>query len=115
MNISLLNEKIMIQKNMVDVDVIGNHVDKWEDYFSCHATIAGSSAGGKDGSEKRDAGQTLDVTDLSFTVRFCIMTACVNIKEYRIIFRDEIYDITGIDYMNFKKRALKFKCRKARR
>lgn len=33
----------------------------------------------------------------------------------RFIFRDEIYVITNVDHMNFKKKCLKFSCRKVRK
>ena len=115
MNVALFNEKIVIQKNSVVVDEIGNHANAWVDYYSCHATISGSSGGGQEGSEKNDAGQTLDVSDLAFSVRYCAKAAAVDVTGYRIIFHDEIYDIISVDHMNFKKKLLKFKCRKARR
>ena len=38
MKVSLLNEKILFQKNAVVSDVIGNRKNAWEDYYSCFAT-----------------------------------------------------------------------------
>ncbi len=111
MNIALFNERILIQKNAVTVDGIGNHTNAWMDYFSCHATISGTSGVG----QSSVAGQTVDDSDLAFSVRYCEMTSKVNATEYRIIFKDEIYDIEGVDYMNFKKKLMKFRCRKVRR
>lgn len=35
MDISLLNQKIMVQKNSITVDEIGNHLNTWEDFYSC--------------------------------------------------------------------------------
>ena len=34
---------------------------------------------------------------------------------YRIALRDELYDIVNVDHMNYKKKLLKFSCRKVRR
>ena len=34
---------------------------------------------------------------------------------YRVVFGGELYDILAIDHMNYKKKSIKFKCRKARR
>ena len=51
MNIALLNVKISIQKNTAAVDEIGNHINEWEDFFSCFATVNGEG-----GSEKSAAG-----------------------------------------------------------
>lgn len=52
MKISLLNEKILIQKAVVTAGAIGNRKNDWEDYFSCYATISGEN-----GSEKAESGQ----------------------------------------------------------
>ena len=41
MDIALLNRKVTVQKNTVVVDDIGNHVSKWDDFYSCYATISG--------------------------------------------------------------------------
>ncbi len=114
MNVALLNEKIMIQKNTVTVDEIGNRINAWEDFFSCYATVGGSSSSAKGGSQVQEAGTTEDKTDLSFTVRYCSETLDVDMTHYRILFRDEVYDIVSIDYMNFKKKCLKFRCRRER-
>ena len=43
MNIALLNERIRIEKNSVEVDNIGNHKIVWSPYYSCYATISGES------------------------------------------------------------------------
>ena len=115
MNIALLNVMITIQKNTTVVDEIGNHTNEWDDFYSCHATVSGTSAGGKDGALGNEAGQETDSSDLSFTIRFCQRSSLINVTEYRVLFHDEIYEITGIDYMNFKKKSLKLKCRKVRR
>ena len=41
LNVSLMNEKVTFQKNTVVTDVIGNHKNVWEDFYTCHATIGG--------------------------------------------------------------------------
>ena len=111
MDIALLNERIVIQKNAVTTDEIGNHTNAWSLYYNCHATVSGTNISG----ESNEAGQTVDDTEISFTVRYCKRTVAVNNTEYRIIFRNEIYNIVTVDFMNFKKKCIKFKCRKARR
>ena len=66
MNIALLNVKISIQKNTAAVDEIGNHINEWEEFFSCFATVNGEG-----GSEKSAAGLVVVESDISFTVRYC--------------------------------------------
>ena len=115
MDIGLLNEHIDIQKNMILIDAIGNHTNSWIDYYSCHATVSGALGEGQNGAQDSQAGQTVDISTMNFTVRYCVKVAAVNITDYRILFRGDIYDILSIDYMNFKKKAIKFRCRKVRR
>ena len=110
MNIELLNVRIFITKNEVTVDAIGNHKNRWTDYYSCHAMVSGES-----GSEKSVAANTLYESDLAFTVRYCKMLACADSTKLRILFNGELYDITFIDHMNYKHKCLKFRCRKVRR
>lgn len=110
MNIGLLNVRIRIQKNTVTVDRIGNHINEWKDHYICHATV-----GSEGGSEKAVAGLIVDDSDIAFTVRFCKKTEEVESIGYRIVFQDELYDIESVDHMNYKKKCVKFKCRKVRR
>lgn len=113
MEASLLNVKIIFQKNAVAVDGIGNHTTTWADYYSCHATISGEA--GKQTSESDVAGTVVDESDISFTVRYCKKASVIDSTGYRVVFGGELYDILATDHMNYKKKCLKFKCRKARR
>ena len=71
--------------------------------------------GGEGGTEKAVAGTTVEDADISFTVRFCRTAEAVSSSGFRIVFREELYDILAVDHLNYKKRALKFRCRKVRR
>ena len=113
MEIALLNQRITFQRNSVLTDPIGNHRNSWNDDFSCYATVGGES--GRSGKETAVAGTTVENTDISFTVRWCALAATVSTTGYRIMFKNEIYDIVSIDHMNYKKKCIKFRCRKARR
>lgn len=113
MEVSLLNVRITIQKNTVAVDSIGNHVNSWADYYSCHATVSGEA--GKQSNETDVAGTTADNSDISFTARWCKKVSVIDSTGYRILFGNEIYDILAVDHMNYKRKCVKFKCRKARR
>lgn len=110
MKVSLLNEKILFQKNTVVSDDIGNRRNAWEDYYSCFATI-----GGEGRNEKAEAGQTIDDVSITFTVRYCSQLVDMMSTDLRILFRGEIYNILSVDHMNYKKKSLKFRCEKARR
>ena len=110
MDIGALRVKIMFQKSSTVVDRIGNRKSEWVDYYGCHATVSGEN-----GSESETAGITVDNAGIAFTVRFCLAVSAVNVTGYRILFQEELYDIVAIDHLQFKKNALKFRCRKVRR
>lgn len=113
MEVSLLNVKIVFQKNAVEVDGIGNHKNTWTDYYPCHATVSGEA--GRQTSEADVAGMAADESDVSFTVRYCRKASVIDSTGYRVVFDGGVYDILAIDHMNYKKKCLKFKCRKVRR
>lgn len=110
MNVALMNLRITFQKNTVVTDAISNHKNAWEDYYSCYATISSES-----GSETETAGQTVPQANGAFTVRYCKETAAVTSDGYRILYGDEIYNITNIDHQNNKRKSLKFWVQKVRR
>lgn len=105
-----MNVRVAFQKNETVTDKYGNHKNTWTDYFTCYATI-----GGETGQEQAVVGETVENTDMNVTVRYCTETAAVISTKYRILFGDDIYDILAVDHLNYKKNALKFKCRKVRR
>ena len=113
MEVSLLNVRITFQKNAVAVDGIGNHKNVWADYYSCRATVSGEV--GKQTSEAEMAGTVVDESDISFTVRWCKKASVIDSTGYRVLFDGGVYDILALDHMNYKKKCLKFKCRKVRR
>lgn len=107
MNIALMNEKITIQKSQVVTDTIGNHKKAWVPFYSCAATV-----GGESGREKEAAAVTEDKFDISFTIRSCKLANAVTSDGYRILFRDDAFNIISVDHMNFKHKSIKFRCRK---
>ncbi len=109
MDIAAMNVRVAFQKNETVTDKYGNHKNAWTDYFTCYATI-----GGETGQEQAVVGETVENTNMNVTVRYCTETAAVISTKYRILFGDDIYDILAVDHLNYKKNALKFKCRKVR-
>lgn len=113
MNVSLMNEKVVFQRNTVVTDAIGNHKNSWEDFYTCHATIGGEGLASS--KEKDVAGTVVEDVGMTVTVRYCKKASEIGSITHRLIFQGEIYDITNVDHVNFKKKCLKFICRKARR
>ena len=110
MDVAAMNVRVTLQKNETVTDKFGNHKNTWVDFFTCYATISGET-----GQEQAVVGETVENTDMNVTVRYCSETAAVTSTGYRIVFNGELYDILAVDHLNFKKNALKFRCRKARR
>lgn len=113
LNVSLMNEKVTFQKNTVITDSIGNHKNGWEDFYTCHATIGGERMASS--KEKEEAGTIVEDVGMTVTIRYCKKASEIGSNTHRIIFKGEIYDITNVDHTNFKKKCLKFSCRKVRR
>ncbi|MCD8098609.1 MAG: phage head closure protein [Lachnospiraceae bacterium] len=111
MKISLLNERVIFQKNSVTVDSVGNHKNEWTDYFSCYTY----TATGVKQAEQQAAGITVSDAGLVFTVRYCSELAGLDNTHYHVVFRDEPYNITAVDRMNYQRKSLKITCEKERR
>ena len=110
MDISLLNVKIKIEKSDIQTDEIGNRRNTWSRYYECFATV-----GGESGKEYQVAGAINEEVDITFTIRWSRKASLIKSTQHRIVFNEELYDIVAVDHMNFKKKSLKLRCRKARR
>lgn len=113
MDAALLNERVAFLKSTVAADAVGNHTNEWAGYYTCFATIGGE--GLVSSKEEEAAGTIVEDAAMTVTVRYCRKTAAVTSTGYRILFRGGLYDITNVDHMNYKKKCLKFSCRKVRR
>lgn len=110
MKIGNLNSKIVIQKSEVVKDRIGNHTDRWVDYFFCSAYITNEK-----GDDTFTAGTENDHSDMNVTVRHCSETKKVKKGTYRIRFDDDLYEIEGIDHHGFRHKQITFVCKKISR
>lgn len=113
MEVAAMRSKVTFQKHETGIDKYGNHKNAWTDYYTCFATIGGEGLASS--KEEQVAGTTVEDFSMTVTVRYCTKTAAITSTGYRVIFMGEIYNIENIDHLNFKKKALKFMCRKERR
>lgn len=109
-DIALLNVRIDVLKNEVVVDSLGNHKNEWTACYACYATVSGEA-----GKENTDAGLIVDDSKADFTIRWCKKAAAITSTEYRVKFNNELYDILGVDHVNYKKKSIKLSCQKVRR
>ena len=110
MNIALLNKRVTIEKQQTVTDRIGNHTNEWVSFHECYATVSGEG-----GQEVIAAGTSVDHADCHITIRWCRKLDGLSSVNSRIVMDGEIYDILSIDHLSYKRRALKFRCRKVRR
>ena len=110
MDIARLNKRVTFQRSTVITDGIGNHRNVWADYYTCSATISDES-----GDEERDAGEKLYRETLSVTVRYCRTASGIMPSDYRLVIDDIPYDINSVDHFAYRKRMLRFRCRRVRR
>ena len=69
------------------VDKVGNHVNTWEEYFSCY-TYASTYEGKESGDEVTEENRSV-----TFSVRYCRETAAVTSNGYRVNFHGDLYNI----------------------
>ena len=102
MEIGTLNQRITILEHRTVIDEIGNHITKWEETFSLWAKVTVKTA-----SETTDVGVAKEVQKLEFLVRQSPASLNINSTNFRILFRNSIYNVTGItplyDYNNYMK------------
>ena len=113
MDAAALRSKVTFQKNEAVADKYGNHKNAWTDYYTCFATIGGE--GMSSSKEGQTAGTTVEDFSMTVSVRYCRRAAAVDSTHYRVMFMGGIYNIVNIDHMNFRKKSLKFTCRRERR
>ena len=113
MDVAALRSKVTFQKNETVTDKYGNHKNDWTDYYTCCATIGGEGLASS--KEEEVTGTTVEDFSMTVTVRYCSKAAAVTSTGFRVMFLGEIYNIENIDHMNFRKKSLKFTCRKERR
>ena len=112
MKISKLKVLIELQKAKPIQDEKGVFTNKWQSFYQCRASV---DSRGQSGGEIMVAGMMVDHSDLIFTIRYAPKLSSLTTTDYRILFKEEIYDIKGIDFMNYEKKAIKLYAKKVKR
>ena len=103
MDISRLNQRIQIQKASSKTDEVGNIIQQWRDEYSCFAAV--NTEGGKE----RQKGDTRELRSLSFAVRSCRKLLDLSAVDYRILFREKIYNIVQVDFADYSGKMIRIK------
>ena len=104
MNIGKMDEMILIQKNTVTIDAIGNHKTSWADYFSCHSSASTYNV------DENSSEVTYENRTVTFEIRYCSMALSLDAIHYRVIHRNRVYNIKAVDFMNFDRKTVKLRC-----
>lgn len=108
MKISSLNQRIQIQKIEVTQDDIGQEKETYTTIYSCKAYASTNIKA----TEQFVVGTDLDSPDVIFTVRYAKILDTLTTNNHRIIFNNQVYDIKGIDPMNYDKKTIKIMAKK---
>lgn len=87
-----MRHRLTFQKLTVIPDEKQEQLETWEDYLTVHCSV-----GQYTGSEKVQARQEITESDMTFTVRYSPKLAVLNEADFRIMFRNEIYNILFIN------------------
>ena len=104
--IARFNERLAIQKNSVTVDKVGNHLNRWEHYYSCYCY-----AGTYQYDAERESAVTTQEQSIKFEVRYCSELKNLDSTHYRVVFHGSVYDIQSVDMMNYQKRTIRIICK----
>lgn len=109
MDIARMNEHITIEKNTTVTDKVGNHINTWEEYFSCFAYVSTYEA------EEKENEVTTEERTIAFNVRYCSELKILSSTGFRVRFHGEIYNIASVDMMNYQRKEIKLLCRRETR
>ena len=92
MNAGAYREPVVIERNTITEDEIGNQTSAWTKYYAGYAYMNNLS-----GSEYWEAAQTKSQNTIMF------------VKEYRLIHRGQEYNITSVDNVQYKNEVIKIR------
>lgn len=95
---------VTIQKYVEGFDDIGNPSNEWRRYAQAYAYANGLS-----GREYWEAANVQQENTVEFVFRWKPFFDIMNTKQYRLVFRDRIYNINMIDNIQFRNKTVKIR------
>ena len=102
--IATMRGRITIQKSVSSTDLNGNHILEWKDFYSCYAYVNNLS-----GKEYWDAAQVNAQTDVNFVIRYASEIKEIDSDHFRILFREQIYNISFVDHIQYQNKLVKLR------
>lgn len=105
MNAGAYREPIMIEKaNGFTTDDVGNRVTDWQEHFRGYAYMNNLS-----GTEYWEAAQTQAENTVMFILRYHPKLSVVKARDFRLLYRGNIYDISSVDNVQYKNETVKIR------
>ena len=95
---------ITIQKCVVSRDEIGNPTEEWKEYRTAYAYVNGVS-----GKEYWEAATVQQENTVEFTFRWYPFFDEMDTKQYRLIFKNRVFNINLIDNVQYRNETVKIK------
>lgn len=105
MNAGAYREPITIEKaNGFTTDDVGNRVTDWQEHFRGYAYMNNLS-----GTECWEAAQTQAENTVMFILRYHPKLSVVKARDFRLLHRGNIYDISSVDNVQYKNETVKIR------
>ncbi|GKX65645.1 phage head closure protein [Inconstantimicrobium mannanitabidum] len=102
---SKMNNRILIENRTIS-KVKGVPTDVWNAFYSCWCFINSLY-----GSELYKALEIREENVLNFTVRYSKNLEVLNTKDYRVVWKDRVFNIIAIDFYGFTKEKITIKAK----
>lgn len=102
MNAGAYRELVTVQQLTKTKDADGFTVEEWVDYYQNYAYVNKLS-----GKEFWAAAETASQSTVVFEFRYHDPLENVDSKNYRIVFRNRIFNITNVDNVQFRNETVK--------
>lgn len=104
MDAGAYRQLVAIQKCTVNRDEIGNPAEEWKDFRKAYAYVNSTY-----GREYWAAAAVQQENTVEFTFRWYPFFDEMDTKQYRLVFRNRIYNISAVDNVQFRNEAVKIK------
>lgn len=98
LHVAEMQEHIKFEQAVVTKDKVGNHANTWEPYYECHGSVTMRVA------ESAEAGTTRESCSITIIVRACKAVWQLGSTTHRVVYRNRIWNISGINTMKYLNR-----------
>lgn len=104
MNAGAYTQKIVIEKLTKRYDEIGNPIEEWKPFKRVHTYMNGLS-----GKEYWEAAMLNAENTVDFVCRWNRFFGILDTRNYRIVWKNKVFDIKTVDNVQFKNKIVKIR------